>query len=75
MYYVAQPPFTGLMLTGNLEGNYIWVNKNLIEIVTLLMIFRLPGKWFFSLDNLVADWKTGGEKSKKIGAIEVPELP
>lgn len=73
LYYVAQPPFTGIMLSGNLEGSYIWVNKNLIEIIALILIFRLPSKWLFSFDNLIYERKGNKNKIKKTGAIEVPK--
>lgn len=73
LYFVAQPPFTGLILNGNVEGNYIWVNKNLIEIITLILLFRMPQKWFFSFDNLLFEWKRNKNAGKKPGAIEVPK--
>lgn len=73
LYFVAQPPFTGLILSGNVEGNYIWVNKNLIEIVTLILIFKLPRQWYFSLDNLFLELKKNKKTEKRTGAIEVPK--
>ncbi len=72
IYFISQPPFTGLILSGNVEGNYIWVNKNLIEIVTLVLIAWLPQKWFFSFDNLFNQWFRNKQVLKK-GAIEVPK--
>jgi uncharacterized membrane protein YphA (DoxX/SURF4 family) len=71
LYFIAQPPFTGLILTGNAEGNYIWVNKNLIEAITLLLIFKLPREWFYGLDNLLNKYNTN--KSKKQTAVQVPK--
>ena len=73
LYFVAQPPFIGLILNGNVEGNYIWVNKNLIEIITLILLFKLPRKWLFSFDNLLIEWKKKKKSGKKSGAIEVPK--
>ena len=59
------------MLSGNVEGNYLWVNKNLIEIVTLILLFRIPPNWFFSIDNLLTNYKKkAGKKSKN---IEIPK--
>ncbi|NQU54128.1 MAG: DoxX family protein [Bacteroidetes bacterium] len=73
LYYVAQPPFTGIILSGNVEGSYLWVNKNLIEFVTLILLFRLPQKWLFSIDNLLVEWKKDKKEGKRTGAIEVPQ--
>ncbi|NQU87736.1 MAG: DoxX family protein [Mariniphaga sp.] len=72
-YYISQPPFTGLMLSGNLEGNYIWVNKNLIEIVMLLLIARIPKQWFFSFDNLLTGISFNRFTKNKTSSIEIPK--
>ncbi len=73
LYYFVQPPFAGLMLLGNSEGSYIWVNKLLIEIVVLIMIALLPKKWFFSIDTLFVDLKESKKAGRKNGSIEVPQ--
>lgn len=73
LYYLAHPPFTGLMPGGNMEGNYIWVSKNLIEIATLVLIAWLPREWLFSFDNLIVTWKKEEKGKKKPGTIEVPK--
>src|SRR4051812_34192803 len=41
MFYLSQPPFSGMPQTGA-EGTYLIVNKNLIELVAVLtiMVFR-----------------------------------
>ena len=73
IYFVAQPPFTGYILSGNLEGSYLIVNKNLIELATLLLIFFLPTKWQFGLDTLIHEWKENKNEGKVKGAVEVPK--
>jgi len=73
LYFVAQPPFTGFMLTGNSEGSYIWVNKILIELITLLLIFKTPGQWFYSLENLFSDLRKNKTEKKKSKAVEIPK--
>ena len=46
MYYLSHPPFPGLTQL-NVEGNYWFVNKNLIELVALLVVYYIPtGKRF-----------------------------
>jgi uncharacterized membrane protein YphA (DoxX/SURF4 family) len=75
LYYIARPPFVGIMDGNAMEGNYIWVNKNLIELVVLILLARIPASWMFGTDNLIAHWKssrkTRGIKTK--GSIIVPD--
>jgi uncharacterized membrane protein YphA (DoxX/SURF4 family) len=84
LYYVARPPFVGLMDGNAMEGHYIWVNKNLVEMVALLLIARVPTEWMFGLDNLKTAWLAGRkikaenvkdkeEKKARTGSIIVPE--
>jgi len=73
LYYLVQPPFVGIMLLGHTEGNYIWVNKNLIEAAIMVMIFLLPKIWFFSLDNILSEFMAKYSSGKKTGSIEVPQ--
>jgi uncharacterized membrane protein YphA (DoxX/SURF4 family) len=57
LYYVAHPPFTGLMEGTAMEGNYIWVNKNLIEMLILIFLANIPIQWSFGTDILIAHRK------------------
>jgi uncharacterized membrane protein YphA (DoxX/SURF4 family) len=51
-YYLAYPPFGGFSYGAVAEGNYLVVNKNLIELAALLVLgFTQSGK-FFGLDLL-----------------------
>ncbi len=68
-YFLAYPPFPGYMFGVPVEGNYLWVNRNLIEFFVLtLYIFISPG-YHFSLDRLFLKWKE--EKARK----PVPDMP
>lgn len=68
-YYVAYPPFPGYMIGIPAEGNYLWVNRNLMEFFILAtFIFLSPG-YLFGLDRLYSKWKE--EKARK----PVPDLP
>ena len=49
MYYLSHPPFPGLTQL-NVEGNYWLVNKNLIELVALLLLYYVPTGHRFGLD-------------------------
>lgn len=48
MFYLAMPPFPGAHVPANAaEGHYLLVNKNLIEMLALLMFFTSGiGRWF-----------------------------
>ena len=52
LYYLFNPPFIGLAAGGPVEGNYLLVNKNLIEAVALLYIAVTPLSRRFGLDML-----------------------
>jgi len=56
MYYLAHPPFPGLMQL-NIEGNYWFVNKNLIELAACLVIYSLPTGHYFGLNRIFAKQK------------------
>jgi thiosulfate dehydrogenase [quinone] large subunit len=52
LYYIFNPPFIGMELIGPMEGNYLLVNKTLIEAVTLFYIAVTPMSRRFGLDTL-----------------------
>ncbi len=56
-YFVAYPPIPGYTFGAVAEGNYLWVNKTLIEFVMLLVFTALPAEYFFGIDRLVKRWK------------------
>jgi len=51
MYYLAHPPFPWLVQI-NTEGNYWFVNKNLIELVACLVIYQIPTGNYFGLNRI-----------------------
>lgn len=52
MFYLSQPPFPGLPEPPNVEGHYLYVNKNLIELFACLFIAVSGcGRWI-GLDAL-----------------------
>jgi len=54
LYYLFNPPFIGMGLVGPAEGNYLMVNKNLIEAVMLLYLAVSPKSIRFGLDSLLS---------------------
>lgn len=53
LYYFASPPFMGLAGTAMAEGNYLIVNKNLIEILALFVLFQFSGSKIYGLDRFI----------------------
>lgn len=51
MYYLAHPPFSSLP-QGPSEGSYWVVNKNLVEMAALFVVYQFPLASFFGLENL-----------------------
>jgi thiosulfate dehydrogenase [quinone] large subunit len=51
LYYLAHPPFSGLP-QGPSEGSYWIVNKNLIEMAALFVIYQFPLTSVFGLEIL-----------------------
>lgn len=50
LYYIANPPFTNYSFAS--EGNYLIIDKNLIEFLALLVIAFIPTGSFFGLEKL-----------------------
>lgn len=51
LYYICNPPFTGLYYAIPSEGNYLIVNKNLIEIAALFVLILFPTGHIIGLDR------------------------
>jgi thiosulfate dehydrogenase (quinone) large subunit len=52
-YYVSHPPFPSLTYAAPSEGNYLIVNKTLIEMAALLVLFVFPSGKIAGLDRLI----------------------
>jgi thiosulfate dehydrogenase [quinone] large subunit len=53
MYYVSNPPLVGLNPPAVAEGSYLVVNKNLIELFALFVLFLFPTRKIIGLDRLI----------------------
>jgi uncharacterized membrane protein YphA (DoxX/SURF4 family) len=51
LYYVANPPLIALDFGIPTEGNYLWIDKNLIELLALLGVAAFPTGSFAGLDR------------------------
>lgn len=74
MYYLAYPPF-GVYSYGALsEGNYLIVNKNLIELVCLMVLAFTHSGEFFGLDLLVRKKKLTDRSVSEDDEVPYPEV-
>lgn len=53
LYYVANPPFNGTDFGIPAEGHYLYINKNLVEMVSLLVIAVFPVTSLPALEKLI----------------------
>ena len=53
LLYLCNPPFIGYFYTAPMEGNYLIVNKNLVELGGLLVILVTPSGRFAGLDRII----------------------
>jgi len=51
LYYFAYPPFTTLVINTPVEGSYWIVNKNLIEMAALFVLFMFPTSHITGIDR------------------------
>lgn len=51
-YYLSHPPFVGLKYAMPMEGNYLVVNKNLIELMALCVLLVFPTGTILGLDRM-----------------------
>jgi thiosulfate dehydrogenase (quinone) large subunit len=53
LYYLAYPPFSTLVINTPVEGNYWIVNKNLIEMAALFVLYMFPTSQITGLDRFL----------------------
>ncbi len=52
-YYLSHPPIIGLSYAIPSEGNYMFVNKTLIELITLWVLMLFPSGMQIGLDKFI----------------------
>ncbi len=52
-YYLSHPPMVGYKYALPSEGSYLWVNKNLIEIFALAVLYVFPTHQIVGIDRLI----------------------
>jgi thiosulfate dehydrogenase (quinone) large subunit len=51
LYYLAYPPFSTVVINSPVEGNYWIVNKNLIEMAALFVLYLFPISHITGIDR------------------------
>jgi len=51
LYYLAYPPFASVIINSPVEGSYWIVNKNLIEMAALIVLYLFPSSQISGLDR------------------------
>ena len=52
-YYLSHPPFVGFRYAVPGEGSYLIVNKNLIELIALGVLYVFPSGRLIGIDRLI----------------------
>jgi thiosulfate dehydrogenase [quinone] large subunit len=71
LYYISNPPFFGFTSLMPMEGNYLIINKTLIEIAALFVLTVFPTGHYLGLDLFIKKLYPKPEKtiiSSKISA-------
>lgn len=53
MYYLSHPPFIGADYMMPTEGSYLWIDKNVIEAVALVVLIYFPTSHIIGLDRFL----------------------
>ncbi len=64
LYYIFQPPLIGYAYTTPVEGSYLIVNKILIEMFALLVLFVFPTGRIIGIDRLISTTKKTNKRKE-----------
>lgn len=53
-YFFSHPPFPGITYMLPPEGNYLFVDKNLIELAAVWLLYHLPTGHYLGLGRLIS---------------------
>ena len=71
-YYLSHPAIIGVRYAMPTEGSYLFVNKNLIELLALAVLYAFPTGHIVGLDRLFKRW-FGKKPSDELLAEQAPE--
>lgn len=52
-YFLSHPPMVGYKFSAPSEGSYLWVNKNLIELFALAVLYLFPTSQLVGIDRFI----------------------
>jgi thiosulfate dehydrogenase [quinone] large subunit len=64
LYYISNPPFIGFTSLMPMEGNYLIINKTLIEIGALFVLTVFPTGQYLGLDLFIKNYILNRKKQK-----------
>ena len=73
MIYLSMPPWPGLPEGALVEGHYLYVNKNLIEMLACLVLASTPNGLWIGLDALLFGWI--GRRDRAAADVDAAEEP
>jgi thiosulfate dehydrogenase (quinone) large subunit len=56
MYYCSHPPLASVAYLMPQEGSYLWVNKTLLEILTMAVLMVFPTGHIAGFDRFITKW-------------------
>lgn len=51
LYFLSHPPMVGFKFSAPSEGSYLWVNKNLVEMSALFVLYLFPTSHIIGIDR------------------------
>jgi hypothetical protein len=73
-YYVAQPPLIRTDWRIPVEGHYLLVNKNLVELLALVVFLAVPPGALWGLDRLLRHWRAKPTAKPEGEPEKVPQI-
>ena len=52
-YYLSHPPFIGAEYMLPSEGSYLWIDKNVVEMAALALLYVFPTSHIFGFDRYI----------------------
>lgn len=53
LYFLSHPPMVGFKFSAPSEGSYLWVNKNLIEMCAIFVLYLFPTSHIIGIDRFL----------------------
>ena len=75
LYYLAQPPLIQTDYRIPLEGHYLLINKNVVELLALVVFLVLPTGTLWGIDRLVRGWRSRKAAPAADGAAQAASAP